>query len=213
MGNPPTLFSTPLQLSDPDEKSGFKMAKMSFAHETTTLPNSVRYEARPVVTPQDAMRATIHVTLNHMAEVFRVVMKAVSERYGIDQEEMMNVVAAHPEYASMLENPVLKDLGYDLQVDGPGPAAAAPVVAPPVVELKKRGRPKGSKNKTPRKAAAAVTTAPEPVAAAADTASVVSAGSLVPGKRYTIAQLKAHLKAKKAAAEAHVAAAAAVTDA
>ena len=203
MGNPPTLFSTPLQLSNPDEKSGFKMAKMTVAHETVTLPNGVRYEARPVVTPQDAMRATIHVTLNHMAEVFRVMMKAVSERYGIDQEEMMNVVAAHPEYTAMLETPVLKDLGYDLQLEEP--AAAAVVAAPaPAVEPKKRGRPKGSKNKTPRKAATAATeaaaAAPEPAAVAADTASVVSASSLVPGKRYTIAELKAHLKAKKAAA-------------
>jgi len=179
------------------------MAKMTVAHETVTLPNGVRYEAKPVATPQEAMRATIHITLNHMAEVMLVMMKAVSERYGIDQEEMMNVVAAHPEYTAMLETPVLKDLGYDLQVEEPAAAAAVATPVPaatPIAEPKKRGRPKGSKNKTPRKEAAAATAAPEPAAVAADTASVVSAGSLIPGKRYTIAELKAHLKAKKAAA-------------
>jgi len=50
--------------------------------------------------------------LKHTAEVFEVAVEAISEKYGLDIEELSATITSHPKYKDLYVNPVLHDVGY-----------------------------------------------------------------------------------------------------
>jgi hypothetical protein len=70
------------------------------------------YVQIPVSDATDGTIAALHIVLNHTADVFRGVVDAIAEHYGLDKDEMMSVIQKHPKYTGILQNPVLEDLGY-----------------------------------------------------------------------------------------------------
>jgi hypothetical protein len=84
----------------------------------------------PVKTPSEGMRAIVHVVLQHTAEFFDHIVKAVGEKYGISEDELSAVITSHPEYSKLKINPLMGDQ------TSLSPAATAAVVAdlaPPVI--------------------------------------------------------------------------------
>ena len=48
--------------------------------------------------PQTAMKAVLEIVFKHTADVFELVVDAISEHYKIDKAEMMDVILKNPAY-------------------------------------------------------------------------------------------------------------------
>lgn len=90
------------------------------------------YVPIPIKDGKAAMTACLHMILKHTADVFEGIVDIVSEKYGIDKEEMMTVVMDHPRFKDMSANPIVEDLGYIMDTRE---ATAVPAV--PATEEKK----------------------------------------------------------------------------
>ncbi len=84
------------------------------------------YKAHPIGDSKDAFRAALAMILKHTADMFVVILEAVSDKYGHDVNEMMQVVIDHPKYKEFQLHPVLYDMGY---LERPAAAAAATAAA------------------------------------------------------------------------------------
>jgi hypothetical protein len=70
------------------------------------------YVQIPVSGATEGTIAALHIVLKHTADVFHGVVDAIAEHYGLNKDEMMDVIAKHPKYTGIVQNPVLEDLGY-----------------------------------------------------------------------------------------------------
>ena len=48
--------------------------------------------------PPTAMKAVLEIVFKHTAEVFELIVDAISEKYKIDKAEMMDVILKNPAY-------------------------------------------------------------------------------------------------------------------
>lgn len=97
------------------------------------------YKAHPIGDGKDAFRASLTMILKHTADMFVTILEAMSEKYGHDVNEMMEVVIDHPKYKEMQLHPVLYDMGYLSKVEPVAPAPAPPeLVAPAPAPAPKR---------------------------------------------------------------------------
>ncbi len=114
--------------------------------------------------PKSAMAAVMQMTLKHTADVLTAAVCAIAEKYGIDEEEMMEVVRSHPRFTEMTVEPMIHDLMPAAVAEEPAPAVPAEVivvedvepvaVAAAPVPVKKRGGPKKLSEMTPEERAA-----------------------------------------------------------
>lgn len=59
---------------------------------------------------RDALRGLLEAVLSHTADVFVTMVDIVSENYGVSQEEMIEVIKAHPKWTGMKVDPLLHGL-------------------------------------------------------------------------------------------------------
>lgn len=109
--------------------------KMAASKEAVQMATGEAYQPTPVKDGKTAMTACLHIILKHTADVFEGIVGIVSEKYGIDKDEMMSVVMDHPRFKDMSSNPVVEDLGYIMDTREAAEAPAAPTA--PVTEEKK----------------------------------------------------------------------------
>jgi hypothetical protein len=102
-----------------------------------TLPLQIE-----VKDPKSALAAVMHMTLKHTADVLTAAVCAIAEKYGIDEEEMMEVVRSHPRFTEMTVEPMIHELMPSV--------AEEPVVPAPA---KKRGPKKLSEMTAEERAA------------------------------------------------------------
>ncbi len=90
--------------------------------------------------PKSALGAVMYMTLKHTADVLMASLDIIAEKYGIDKEEMMDVVRGDPRFTEMTTDPLLYDL---LLKEAPEVAAAAAAATPaPVTKVVKKRAPK-----------------------------------------------------------------------
>ena len=65
----------------------------------------------PVKDPKTAMKAVLGIVFQHTADVFELIVDAVSEHYKIDKAEMMDVILKNPAYINKETN-VIVDMGH-----------------------------------------------------------------------------------------------------
>lgn len=104
-----------------------------------------------VETPRDALRATMMMLFQHVAEIHMAVTEIISEKYNIPQEEIYNAITEHPKWQEMLVNPMIHDLTGEI-LDKTSETASQVSTEEP---KKKRGRPKGYKLSEEQRAKAA----------------------------------------------------------
>ena len=110
--------------------------KMAASKEAVQMATGEEYVATPVKDGRSAMTACLHIILKHTADVFEGIVDIVSEKYGIEKDEMMAVVMDHPRFKDMSANPIVQDLGYILDTrEGAREVTAVPAV--PATEEKK----------------------------------------------------------------------------
>ncbi len=102
---------------------------MVASQEAVQMATGETFEPVQVKNGKTAMTACLHMILKHTADVFEGIMEIVSEKYGIDKDEMMDVVMDHPRFKDMSSNPVVEDLGYIIDTRQE-PAAAPPIEEP-----------------------------------------------------------------------------------
>jgi hypothetical protein len=109
------------------------------------------YEPGVIRSAKSAYTASMHVLFSHVADFHELVVRIISQKYGIPEEEILKVVMEHPDYSAMRVHPVIQSLGYFDQADvdcvcsPTTPAneivevahAPAPVPKPKVVRKKK----------------------------------------------------------------------------
>ena len=61
--------------------------------------------------PKTAMKAVLSIVFQHTADVFELIVDAVSEHYKIDKTEMMDVILKNPAYINKETNVIL-DMGH-----------------------------------------------------------------------------------------------------
>jgi len=107
------------------------------------------YEPGVIRSAKSAYTASMHVLFSHVADFHELVVRIISQKYGIPEEEILKVVMEHPDYSAMRVHPVIQSLGYFDQADAdracstvhaeadvPVPAPA-PAPKPKVVRKKK----------------------------------------------------------------------------
>ena len=65
----------------------------------------------PVKDSKTAMKAVLGIVFQHTADVFELIVDAVSEHYKIDKAEMMDVILKNPAYINKETN-VIIDMGH-----------------------------------------------------------------------------------------------------
>jgi len=98
------------------------------------IKNERPYKKRAIKGPKDAILATLDIVLAHTADVFHAVVDAISEKYGLDKEEMFEAIRTHPSYSSIEMHPSVRDLGYQLAEEAQAPAQA-PQAADELVQI------------------------------------------------------------------------------
>ena len=100
-----------------------------------TVASTVRadYEPGVIKSAKSAYTASMHVLFSHVADFHELVVRIISQKYGIPEEEILRVVMEHPEYTAMRIHPVIQSLGYFDQAD-----ADAVAVKPKVIRKKKK---------------------------------------------------------------------------
>ena len=75
------------------------------------------YQPGAIRSAKSAYTASMHVLFSHVADFHELVVRIISQKYGIPEEEILKVVMEHPEYTAMQVNPVIQSLGYFDQAD------------------------------------------------------------------------------------------------
>lgn len=81
----------------------------------SSIPDT--YEHGTIHSARDAYTASLHVIFAHVADFHEMIVRIISQKYGIPEEEILRVVTEHPDYVNMQVNPVIKSLGYFDQSD------------------------------------------------------------------------------------------------
>ncbi len=113
-----------------------------------TVASTVRtdYEPGMIRSAKSAYTASLHVLFAHVADFHELVVRIISQKYGIPEEDILRTVMEHPDYSAMQVNPVIQSLGYFDQADvdrvcSPKPVneivEVAPGPKPKVVRKKK----------------------------------------------------------------------------
>ena len=107
------------------------------------------YQPGAIRSAKSAYTASMHVLFSHVADFHELVVRIISQKYGIPEEEILRVVMEHPDYTAMQVNPVIQSLGYFDQADvdrvcSPKPAnesvdgASPPVPVPKTKVIRKK---------------------------------------------------------------------------
>lgn len=98
----------------------------------------VRADYKPGViqSAKSAYTASMHVLFSHVADFHELVVRIISQKYGIPEEDILKVVMEHPEYTAMRIHPVIQSLGYFDQADADKVAVVAE--KPKVIRKKKK---------------------------------------------------------------------------
>ena len=64
-----------------------------------------------------AMTASLHLLFSHVADFHRIMMHILSEKYGLDEEEMLSTITEHPLYREMSVHPTINSLLHFEQAD------------------------------------------------------------------------------------------------
>lgn len=75
------------------------------------------YVPGTVTSPRSAYTASLHVIFAHVADFHELVVRIISQKYDIPEEEILRVVTEHPDYLNMQISPIVKSLGYFDQDD------------------------------------------------------------------------------------------------
>lgn len=99
---------------------------MEIKHEKMYMSDGTLYVPIKIEKPSDAMIVLHHTILRHTADMFRAMTTAIAERYKLDEEEILETIAEHPNFKNFVAHPILTDLG-DYFEDSP-PANTKKVV-------------------------------------------------------------------------------------
>lgn len=138
------------------------------------------YLATKVHDPKSALAAVMNLTLKHTADVLTMFVDIIAEKYGIDAEEMMDVVSADERFTGLVVDPLLH-AAVPAEEPSTVPAVSVEAVAAAAAAAAKRRGPKKLSEMTAeeraahdakvaarqatRLAAATVAAEPEPAAA------------------------------------------------
>ncbi len=112
------------------------------------------YVPHTITTARHAYAASLHLVFNHIAEFHSVMVRIISEKYGIPEEHIFETVRSDPRFSSLIAEPVVQSMGYfeedDLSAalqkmkvtDTPMEDAAAASGAPPPPKKKLMRRSK-----------------------------------------------------------------------
>jgi hypothetical protein len=75
------------------------------------------YTPGAINSAKSAYTASLHIIFAHVADFHRLVVRIISEKYKIPEEEILRVVQEHPDYSAMQVSPVIQSLGYFDQAD------------------------------------------------------------------------------------------------
>lgn len=91
----------------------------------TVLPSSdeLDYSGVDMRNPKNAYAATIHLMMAHISDFHKLMVRIISEKYKISEDEMMSVIINHPDYTNMQVNPMFQSLGLFTQEDADGALA------------------------------------------------------------------------------------------
>ena len=94
--------------------------------------------------PSTAYTASIHLLFNHVADFHRIMIKIIANKYGLNEDDIVNTITGHPDYKNMIVNPAIHSLTYFTQADVniviPEPIGSIepiePIVVPKVRKIK-----------------------------------------------------------------------------
>lgn len=78
---------------------------------------SVPYNNRNMSSPHDAFKAVVDVLNAHSADMFHVILRVISNKYGHSFDDMLDTITSSNEYANLRTNPLLQSLSYFDQSD------------------------------------------------------------------------------------------------
>jgi hypothetical protein len=78
---------------------------------------SVPYNNRNMSSPHDAFKAVVDVLNAHSADMFHVILRVISNKYGHSFDDMLDTITSSNEYANLQTNPLLQSLSYFDQSD------------------------------------------------------------------------------------------------
>jgi len=155
---------------------------MEIKHEKMYMSDGTLYVPIKIDKPSDAMIVLHHTILRHTADMFRAMTSAIAERYKLDENEILETIATHPNFKNFVAHPILTDLG-DYFEDSP-PANTKKVV------FKKKS------TKEDTAAPQAPTTIDSPTAPTAPTAPLSSdAPPVAPKKKLDLSKVRIKTKA------------------
>lgn len=125
------------------EKKEIQLQKeeVQLADGSTMKPLQVR-------NADDGLKATLLILFKHVADMHISVMEIISEKFGLDIDEMHLAIKDHPKWIAMFDNPMVSDLTFDVFKNSEKKSPATTSVASPPsspkssASGKKAGRPK-----------------------------------------------------------------------
>ena len=72
--------------------------------------NMESYVPKEIITNRDAYGASLHLLFKHVADSHLLMIEIISEKTGIDSNEIINVVKDDPRYKEMMVSPTINSL-------------------------------------------------------------------------------------------------------
>jgi hypothetical protein len=72
--------------------------------------NMESYVPKEIITNRDAYGASLHLLFKHVADFHLLMIEIISEKTGIDSNEIINVVKDDPRYKEMMVSPTINSL-------------------------------------------------------------------------------------------------------
>jgi len=67
--------------------------------------------------PSAVFRATLDLILKHSADMYRIILHLMCQKYSINEDEALTFISEHPAFKDMIVNPKLHSLTYLTQSD------------------------------------------------------------------------------------------------
>ena len=96
-----------------------QMEDIKVVQERVRLTNGTLWIPTPIEKPSDALAILQFTMVKHTTDMFRVLIKIICEKHGLNEEELLEEVVANENFKNFLINPVITDLGNYIRNDEP----------------------------------------------------------------------------------------------
>jgi hypothetical protein len=80
------------------------------ANQLSKMAQPKKFSFQKEAAAPEAMTQVLKIIFSHTADIFEGVVDAIAETYGLDKEEMMEVIKSHPKFTEKILHPVLDGL-------------------------------------------------------------------------------------------------------